>query len=75
MDICMPNNYKFQYTTTSYLAFKSGELQELVATISGLTFKGIQGENNFKDGIPGEISINDNSYSFGIGGLHSQEKH
>jgi len=75
MNICMPYNYKFQYIPPSYLAFKSEELQELVTTISGLTFKGIKGENNFKDGIPGEININGNSYSFGIGGLHSQEQH
>ena len=75
MNIYVPDSYKFQYSPPSYLAFKSEELQELVATISGLTFKGIKGESNFKDGIPGEININEKSYSFGIGGLHSKEKH
>ena len=75
MNIYVPDSYKFQYSSPGYLAFKSEELQELVATISGLTFKGIKGESNFKDGIPDEININGKSYSFGIGGLHSQEKH
>lgn len=82
-EVIVPKSYKFQYETPSYITFKSEHLQELVSTISALTFqcqyvKNAKGEvewtNNFKEGVPDLIEINATNYGFGIGGLHSQEK-
>jgi len=83
-NVILPKQCEFQYELPSYIDFKSDNLQELLSTVTSLTFKcklvkntsGEQKwENNFKDGMPNKININGNSYSFGIGGLHSQEQH
>jgi len=71
----VPKSYKFKYEPPSYIDFKSENLQELVNTITNTTFKGKLGEKNKNDSVPNEITINEKLYSFGIGGLHSQEKH
>lgn len=80
----IPKKCGFKYELPSYIDFKSENLQELLYTISDINFnyklvKDKDGEkkrqDNFKDGVPSNIKINGKNYSFGIGGLHSQENH
>lgn len=69
----IPKRYKFQYEPPSYIDFKSENLKDLLNTITNTTFKGKLGEKIKNDSVPNEITINEKSYSFGIGGLHSTE--
>ena len=69
------NEYKFKYTKPDYISFETPILQKLLCDVEIVEFIGTREEDINKDNsIPKEIEINEKSYSFGIGGLHSTEK-
>ena len=65
----------FKYTIPDFIKFKTTELQQVLETVRGCTFKvKPTGNVELPDAISQVIEFAGAKYKLGIGGLHSQEK-
>jgi len=72
-EIAAGTTYKYQ--TPSYIQFASDELKELLRKVEAAEFRvGGSGTIELPTELDTKVQIGKNSYSFGLGGLHSNEK-
>ncbi len=65
--------YDFTYNAPSYIKFTTEPLKKLFEEIKEIRFKGTSEDKLIKDKALSSVTINDKTYSLGIGGIHSTE--
>lgn len=65
--------YDFFYNPPSYINFTTRKLKLLLDDIKQINFKGKDDDKLIKNNVLSSITINETTYSLGIGGIHSTE--
>jgi DNA polymerase elongation subunit (family B) len=65
--------YDFTYNAPAYIKFTTEPLIKLFEDIKEINFKGTSEDKLIKDNALSSITINERTYSLGIGGIHSTE--
>jgi hypothetical protein len=66
-------DYDFYYNPPSYIEYKTEKLKSLLDTFKSINFKGKSGDKLMRNSLIEDITINNTTYSLGIGGIHSTE--
>lgn len=65
--------YDFYYNPPAYIQYKTEKLKLLFDTFKSINFKGKSNDKLMKKNLIENVTINNSTYSFGIGGIHSTE--